>query len=316
MACAGWSCGLRNCFPPTMLPRLLVIVALSAAAVLQGAESVAKFGTDRFVEYAPGDLPIVITSPHGGDLAPEGIPNRTVGVTDRDFNSLLLARAIVDALEKTSGHRPHLVASHLHRRKLDPNREIKEAAAGNKQAERAWSEFHDFVREATKAGVAKHGFAFLIDVHGHAHPLPRLELGYALTGAQLNQSDAAFNKSDFAAISTLRDLHAKLGGSGADLIRGPRSLGTLFTERGIRAVPSAQEPGPGPGPFFSGGYIVNTHARDAPRVDGVQFEAWRNGIRDTEENRRRFAAIAAEVLGVFLRERYDYELSKSPAAVK
>lgn len=298
-----------------MLPRLLLVVMLIASASLSGAESAAaRFGTDRFVEYAPGDLPIVITSPHGGDLNPQSIPNRTVGSVERDFNSLLLARALVDALEKTSGHRPHLIASHLHRRKLDPNREIKEAAAGNPQAERAWREFHDFIRAATAAAVARHGFAFLIDVHGHAHPLPRLELGYGLNGAQLNQGDAAFDKSDFATLSTLRDLHAKLGGSGAELIRGPRSLGTLFTERGIRAVPSAQEPGPGPGPFFSGGYIVHTHARDTAKVDGVQFEAWRNGIRDTEENRRRFAQIAAEVLGVFLRERYDYGLSKDPSA--
>ncbi len=298
-----------------MLPRLLLVVMLIASASLSGAESAAaRFGTDRFVEYATGDLPIVITSPHGGDLNPQSIPNRTVGSVERDFNSLLLARALVDALEKTSGHRPHLIASHLHRRKLDPNREIKEAAAGNPQAERAWREFHDFIRAATAAAVARHGFAFLIDVHGHAHPLPRLELGYGLNGAQLNQGDAAFDKSDFATLSTLRDLHAKLGGSGAELIRGPRSLGTLFTERGIRAVPSAQEPGPGPGPFFSGGYIVHTHARDTAKVDGVQFEAWRNGIRDTEENRRRFAQIAAEVLGVFLRERYDYGLSKDPSA--
>lgn len=301
-----------------MLPRLLLLVMLSASALSRGADgaATAKFGTDRFVEYAPGELPIVITSPHGGDLNPESIPKRTVGVTDRDYNSLLLARALVDALEKTSGQRPHLIASHLHRRKLDPNREIKEAAAGNPQAERAWGEFHDFIRAATAAAVARHGFAFLIDVHGHAHPLPRLELGYGLNGAQLNQGDDAFDKSNFAALSTLRDLHARKGGSGADLIRGPRSLGTLFTERGIRAVPSAQEPGPGPGPFFSGGYIVHTHARGAgsAKVDGVQFEAWRNGIRDTEENRRRFAAIAAEVLAVFLSERYDYKLSKAPAA--
>lgn len=319
MAFAGWCCGPRNGPRFAVLPRLLILVMLGACVTLRGGEKAAvKFGMDRFVEYAPGELPIVITSPHGGDLSPDTIPNRTVGVTDRDYNSLLLARAILEQLEKVSGRRPHLVASHLHRRKLDPNREIKEAAAGNAQAERAWNEFHGFIRTATAAAVARHGFAFLIDIHGHAHPLPRLELGYGLNGAQLNQSDAAFNSSDLAALSTLRDLHARLGGSGADLIRGPRSLGTLFSERGIRAVPSAQEPGPGPGPFFSGGYIVHTHARGAGSagVDGVQFEAWRNGIRDTDENRRRFAAIAAEVLAIFLRERYDYELPKAPAAAK
>ncbi|MES2691890.1 MAG: hypothetical protein V4773_00365 [Verrucomicrobiota bacterium] len=297
----------------------LFVLILPVLAYAQAPSAgVAQFGTDRFVEYAPGDLPIVLTSPHGGDLTPKTIPDRTVGVTDRDFNSLALARAIVDALQKATGQRPHLIASHLHRRKLDPNREIKEAAAGDPAAERTWREFHAFIEAATRGAAKRHGFAFLIDIHGHAHPQPRLELGYGLNGVQLNQSDAAFDKSDFATLSSLRDLHARLGGSGADLIRGPRSLGTLFTERGIRAVPSAKEPGPGPGPFFSGGYIVHTHA-GAPataRIDGVQFEAWRIGVRDTEENRARFAAVTAEVLAIFLRERYNYVFPKPAGAGK
>ena len=99
-----------------------------------------------------------------------------------------------------------------------------------------------------------------------------------------------------------------------DLIRGPRSLGTLLAERGIRAVPSQQEPQPGTVPFFAGGYIIQLHARgpDTPKVDGVQFEHYREGLRDTAKNRERYAAIVVEVLRTFLRERYAYEL---PSAV-
>jgi hypothetical protein len=110
-------------------------------------------------------------------------------------------------------------------------------------------------------------------------------------------------------VSTLRDLHARRGGSGADLIRGPRSLGTLLAERGVRAVPSRQEPQPGNAPYFSGGYIVHAHTRDpaTPKVDGVQFEHQREGLRDTPENRARYAAVVAEVLQIFLRENYRYE---------
>jgi hypothetical protein len=159
--------------------------------------------------------------------------------------------------------------------------------------------------------VAQHGFAFLIDIHGHAHAIPRLELGYALDARQLNQTDRAFNASGLIALSTVGDLHKRLGGSPSALLRGPGSLGDLFTKGGIRAVPSPQEPQPGANSFFSGGYIVRTHAAapDTPKVDGLQIECPRIGIRDTEENRARFARVAVDALEVFLRERYHFEIA-------
>ena len=290
---------MRYFIRPSFLILLWVAVSVQAA----------QFGTDRFIEYRPGELPLVLTSPHGGSLTPAAIPDRKEGVTTKDMATQELTLAISDALHAATGRRPHVIMSHLHRRKLDPNREIKEAAAGQPAAERAWREFHDFIRAANAAAVTQHGFAFLVDIHGHAHSIPRVELGYMLNHVQLNRDDRAFDASDLASVSSLRDLHARRGGSGADLIRGPRSLGTLLAERGVRAVPSRQEPQPGKAPYFSGGYIVQAHARDpaTPTVDGVQFEHPREGLRDTPENRARYASVVAEVLGIFLRENYRYE---------
>ncbi|MBL9200729.1 MAG: N-formylglutamate amidohydrolase [Opitutaceae bacterium] len=268
------------------------------------------FSFDPYVEYVAGDLPIVLTSPHGGRLKPDTIRNRTKGVTDMDVNTQELARAVLDALHALSGRHAHLVASHLHRSKLDPNREIVEAAQGDPMAERAWREFHDTVRLAIDSAVARHGFAFLIDLHGHAHPIPRLELGYALSTRQLNVPDAEFDRSGVIAVSTLRDLHARRGGSAAALLRGPRSLGALFAARGLRAIPSPAEPQPEGHPYFNGGYIVRRHAAapDTPKVDGLQIECPRAGVRDTAEARARFANITAEVLAVFLQENHDFRL--------
>jgi hypothetical protein len=300
------------------LARLLLGLAFATlASVRASAESTEKvpgqsyFGTHKYVEYLAGDLPIVLTSPHGGRLRPDAILNRTEGVTDMDANTQELARAIVDEFYARTGHRPHLIVSHLHRSKLDPNREIKEAAQGDATAEQAWQEFHAAIKGALAAAVAKHGFAFLIDLHGHAHPIPRIELGYALEAKQLNQSDQAFDTSGLIALTTLRDLAARLGGSPAALLRGPRSLGDLFASRGIRAVPSPQEPQPGENPFFSGGYIVREHAAapSTPKVDGLQIETYRVGLRDTAANRTRFAQVATESLTIFLHERYGYDFA-------
>lgn len=293
---------------PPVRPLCLFVLVIAATA--HGAQ----FGTAKYVEYRPGEMPLVLTSPHGGSLTPGSIPDRREGVTSKDVFTQELTLALSDALYAATGRRPHVILSHLHRRKLDPNREIKEAAAGQPAAEQAWREFHDFIRRANAAAVSRHGFAFLVDIHGHAHPIPRVELGYALNNAQLNPDDRAFDASKVVSVSSLRDLHARIGGSAADLIRGPRSLGTLLAERGIRAVPSRPEPRPENHPYFSGGYIVQAHARaaDTPKVDGVQFEHPRPGVRDTAATRSRYAAIAAEVLLIFLRERYGYEASSIP----
>lgn len=302
------------------LPRLpLALLALAVADAASAAETADKipgqsyFGTDKYIEYLAGDLPIVLTSPHGGRLRPEAIPNRTEGATDMDANTQELARAIVDEFYRRTGHRPHLIASQLHRSKLDPNREIKEAAQGNPLAERAWREFHASIKGALAAAVAKHGFAFLVDIHGHAHPIARIELGYALDTQQLAQTDKAFDASELIGLTTFRDLAARLGGSPAALIRGPGSLGDLFATRGIRAVPSPKDREPGDkNPFFSGGYIVRQHAAapDTPKVDGLQIETYRVGIRDTAENRTHFAQVAAEALTVFIQAHYPFEFPK------
>jgi N-formylglutamate amidohydrolase len=298
---------------------LLILLTLATVGTTGGAESAEKipgqsyFGTEKYVEYIAGDLPIVLTSPHGGRLRPDTIPNRSEGVTEMDANTQELAGAIADEFYRRTGHRPHLIASHLHRSKLDPNREIKEAAQGSAIAERAWQEFHASIKGALAAAVAKHGFAFLVDIHGHAHPIARIELGYALEAKQLHQSDKAFDASQLVGVTTFRDLAARLGGSPAALIRGPGSLGDLFDARGIRAVPSPKDPEPGEkNPFFSGGYIVRQHAAaaDTPKVDGLQIETYRVGLRDTAANRTHFAQAAAEALTIFVEAHYPYAFPK------
>jgi hypothetical protein len=46
-----------------LLARALpLLICVSAAA----EETIAQFGTRRFIEYIPGDTPLVIAVPHGG----------------------------------------------------------------------------------------------------------------------------------------------------------------------------------------------------------------------------------------------------------
>jgi N-formylglutamate amidohydrolase len=256
------------------------------------------FGQRDFIEYVPGALAVVISVPHGGRVAPPDIPNRTVGTTVTDNNTIELARAISAALAARTGRSPHLVVTHLRRTKLDANREIVEAAAGNAQAMQAWTEFHAFVDTAKAIAVARHGFAVYVDVHGHGHPIARLELGYLLSASTLGQDDNTINAGSLAS-SSLRGLPT-LQRPFAEILRGPTSLGGLLAARGIPAVPSPTMPSPGSDPYFNGGY--NTQRHTVGGVVGLQLEAHFAGVRDTEASRLAFANAFAESLHRWIEE--------------
>lgn len=262
---------------------------------------------DHFVEWLIGDLPVVLTAPHGGRAKPAAISDRTEGVLGGDTNTQELTRAVAAEFLRRTGRPPHAVLSLLHRSKLDPNRELKEAAQGDPVAEQAWRLFHLRIRSALQSSLQAHGFAFLVDLHGHAHENDWLELGYGLSSVQLNQSDAALDAAGLGPISTINDLAvAEHAHSFAALLRGPRSFGALLTARGYRAVPSPPEPGPQKARYFNGGYIVRTYGRDVLHVDAVQIEAHYKGVRSSPQEREAFARALVDALLTFLREHYHY----------
>lgn len=267
-----------------------------------------------FVLAEKGGLPIILTSPHGGHLAPDSLADRSCDacILGNDGGTQEWARETADAFERATGRRPYLVINLLARRKLDANREIVEAADGDPHAESAWAAFHAAVEEARADVEARYGRGLLIDLHGHGHPIRRLELGILLSAIDLSRTPDGLNS--LYGRSSLRALAERTGGLAA-LVRGPDAMGTLFADRGIPAVPSAQDPFPGPGEaYFTGGYITQRHgSRDGGTVDAVQIEAPGPGLRDTPANIRSLALATASVLEAFLARQYGLVLDSRPA---
>lgn len=263
-------------------------------------------GRAGYVSYQAGELPLIISAGHGGTLEPAEIPDRTEGTLVRDLNTDLLAIAMADSIEARFGARPHLVLTHLHRTKVDVNRDLAEAADGNRLAEQAWREHHGFIDHASARVEAEHGAGFYVDVHGHGHDIDRLELGYLLDSSDLAASDAELD-ANIVEKSSIRVLVETSDLVFSKLIRGDTSLGTLYESAGVPAVPSAAQPDPGKAPFFSGGYSTRRHgSRDGGTVSGVQIEAHRVGLRDAAANRARFGGISASVLEEYLASHYDF----------
>jgi N-formylglutamate amidohydrolase len=282
------------------------VVGGDQSAVVQAFGGTAIAGThylgrNSYAEYRAGTLPLIISAPHGGTIEPAEIPHRTFGVVARDRNTDALAIALANAIESRFGERPHLIISQLHRSKLDPNREIVEAAQGDPLAEQTWREFHGFIEHARARVLETHGDGFYLDLHGHGHAIQRLELGYLLNAQELARSDAELDRGNGATDSSIRALVERSGVDFSNLLRGPDSLGSLLEDQGYSTTPSDAQPDPGNNPFFSGGYNTARHgSRDGGSISGVQIEAQFNGVRDTAAPREAFAAALATALEAYL----------------
>jgi hypothetical protein len=258
------------------------------------------FGRNRYIEYVPGDRPLVISVPHGGDMQPDEIRDRPGGETTQDGFVIELGREAADAYEGQFQGRPHLVISHLHRSKLDANREPGEGAAGDPYALLAWNEFQEFILVA-KAAI---GQGLYVDLHGQSDDALRQQLGYLLSAQDLRRSDAELDQPGFASRSSVRHLAQGTAAPFSELVRGPRSLGGLLQGLGYETVPSPQWPDPGTIPYYEGGFNTQTHgSRDGGTIDGVQLEATR-AVRFDDASRALFAPALARALGDFVRERY------------
>ncbi len=271
------------------------------------------FGENNYIEYLAGDLPIILSAPHGGLLKPADIPDRTYGTTGRDLNTQELARSIQSAIHNRTGRYPHIIINRLHRIKLDANREIVEAAQGNAKAEQAWHDYNDFIETAEQKVIDDYGSGFYIDLHGHGHEIQRLELGYLLSRTDLALTDAALNAQTYINKSSLRTLVVESGLTLSELIRGPGSLGTLLETLGYPAVPSSNQPNPGDDPYFTGGYNTQVHgSRDGGLISGMQIECNYSGVRNTSSNRTVFSQALAEALETFIENLYGFDLQAGP----
>lgn len=264
------------------------------------------YGTSNYIEYHAGNLPIIISVPHGGYLEPTSIPDRSCSscTTVRDSRTEELAYEIDSAVQAVFGGHPHIIMNKLARLKLDANREIGEAALGNSEAETAWYEYHDFIQAAKDSCTLDFGSAIFIDLHGHGHPKQRLELGYLFNNATLQLTDSTLNAMNLQNSSSIRHLSNVLNPavSFAEILRGNECMGELLASRGFPSVPSASDPAPLPtDPFWSGGYNTRRHgSRDSTDFNAIQFEANWTGLRNTTANREAFARAFACALRSYI----------------
>mmetsp|Transcript_24169 Transcript_24169/g.52129 ORF Transcript_24169/g.52129 Transcript_24169/m.52129 type:complete len:397 (-) Transcript_24169:100-1290(-) len=200
---------------------------------------------------------LVITAPHGGDLKPDYIDDRATSGTycpsgcktakdsyTKEVSELLQQKFITNYCKV-----PFLVINHLHRSKLDANREIDEAAQGNAVAEEAWEKFHTLIHFSqinlrdhfgtstvtSSTGSSKTGVhALMFDMHGyagtdwHEDGSPLIQWGYRISDNSLEH--CPLDSRSAYSIGTLTHARWMDGHSYECLVRGPGSLASRVSD--------------------------------------------------------------------------------------
>jgi N-formylglutamate amidohydrolase len=213
-----------------------------------------KIDTPPFLVVRQGQLPIIITAPHGGrDSVPgaalreKGVPFRVVTV--RDENTLELAQKLASALESRLGRAPHLIAAQFERKYIDANRPAAEAyePPGAGSTREIYSAYHGAIASAHAQVRRQFGRGLLIDLHGQGQ-----DAGTLFRGTQNG--------------ATVRQLLGKAGMNG---LTGPQSLFGVLAAKGYPVFPgigsSERE-----NPAYNGGHTVRTYGGGA--VDAIQLE--------------------------------------------
>ena len=259
-------------------------------------------GRNGYTSYYPGNIPLILSIPHGGDITPSEISNRTYGVTVTDSNTVELGIAIRNYFYANYNIRPYVIINNLKRTKLDANRDRVEAAQGNIYAERAFDEFHFYIENAREDIISKFGTGVLFDIHGHGinpdgfNDL-RTWIGYLLTSDELDNSNDYIDQNISINDVSIYSLLNSSGQSLSDLLSGPSSLGALFEENNYSALPSPESRSPEGMRYFSGGY--NTFRYGTNRnfnFSSIQLEFPFQGLRDTQQSRNLFAATFVELV--------------------
>ena len=127
----------------------------------------------KYIKTIKGNIPLIISVPHGGSIELETIPKRLHGVLGIDKNTIDLANELATYVNFYSKQilsiekKPSFVVSYIHRNRVDLNR--SEASAFTKDssfAKEIYDTYHNSIKELISSNLKSLGRSLLIDIHG------------------------------------------------------------------------------------------------------------------------------------------------------
>ncbi|MDZ4851152.1 MAG: BPL-N domain-containing protein [Pirellulaceae bacterium] len=242
------------------LPKWLLVIAVMCGfpqGLAHGQDRLTKTKLSEYVFSQAGELPIILSAPHGGTKEipgvakrkGEGLPTGGAGyVVARDTGTEELALEVAEAIRARFGKAPYVVVSQTHRQFLDPNRP-KEIAFEDSDAKPIYEYYHEtlagFCRDVTNTFHS----GLLLDLHG-----------------QGVQRETVFRGTRNG--TTVKHLREAFGEAAHS---GEKSLFGNLKSRGwvVHPVPMTEKEQAG----LNGGYIVGNYgSANGSSIDAIQLE--------------------------------------------
>jgi N-formylglutamate amidohydrolase len=254
------------------------LVALAALGLLATALRAEQPG--ELVRTQAGELPIVLSAPHGGALPipsvderkGDGLPRGGRGfVTARDTGTEELALEVARQIEARFGKKPYYVIARGHRKYLDPNRP-PEIAFEDPDARPVYDAYHGALDRFCRRVQATFRTGLLLDIHGQGSSASTV-----FRGTQNGQT-----------VTLLRQRHGEAAHA------GERSLFGQLQARGWTVHPNPLSGREQAG--FTGGHIVRTYNAEYG-IDAIQLEFGRD--YRTEAAQLKTAATLADAVAAY-----------------
>ena len=207
-----------------------------------------------YIVSAAGELPIIISAPHGGTLAFPGVPVRTGGkvvkqfAVARDVSTDTLAIQLSTALQRETGKAPSLVVARISRKYVDVNR-VEQDAFESPPLREVYAAYHSELEKHCRQTAQKWGGGLLLDLHG-----------------QSVRKDSVFRGTRNGA--TTEFLVNKFGDRA---LTGHHGFQGLLEAQGFNMVPASDSDKKET--LFNGGYITARYGLDGSYgIDAVQLE--------------------------------------------
>ena len=262
--------------------------------------------TNNYIRYYKGNLPLILSTPHGGELSPTDITDRQSGVFDLDDFTLELTENIIEEFYLQTGNIPYVVVGEISRNKVDLNRQ-REKAYEDERAKIVYDEFHHLIQKSEKEIDEKFSKGLYIDIHGQSHPKGYTEFGYLLFNDILKLTDEQLkDHQDQTSIRTLCKFSSE---SFLEQLKGKNSLGSLMCDEGYDSIPSSKIPYATDGKYFEGAYdTIRYGSLQGGNISGIQIEFPYKNIRDTAEHRQKCAESFVRAAIKFMKIHFDIDL--------
>lgn len=217
-----------------------------------------------------GNIPVILSAPHGGSKESSNVTNRHSGVTTKDAYTIELLQEIAQHIQLNLKRQPSIVYSNRHRKEIDFNRPVQEAFE-DEDLERLYYQYHFEMQNQIMKNIWSDSVIMLIDIHGQAHKHEMLEIG--------------LDKKEFTDIDYV--------------------IGDMFIKNKISSYPATNISKPVP--YFDGGYTIETY-KEYPNVIAIQLEVpqkYRKNSKQRKEFAKKTAIIIIDYYKVLQKEKHE-----------